>query len=130
MLHDFKKFIQRGNVVDLAVAVVLGTAFGLVVKSFTDNVLMPLIGAITGGGSPTIEWAIQLRGKTVDLGAFLGAVINFLIVAFAVFIIVKAIEKAESFRQKEEDDNEIKVTEVKLLAEIRDLLEEQNGVKR
>jgi large conductance mechanosensitive channel len=130
MLSDFKKFIQRGNVVDLAVAVVLGTAFGLVVKSFTDNVLMPLIGAITGGDSPTVNWVLQLRGKAIDLGAFLSAIINFLIVAFAVFIIVKAIEKAENFRKKEEDDTEIKVTEVKLLAEIRDLLEAQQPQAR
>ena len=130
MLSDFKKFIQRGNVVDLAVAVVLGTAFGLVVKSFTDNVLMPLIGAITGGDSATVNWVLQLRGKAIDLGAFLSAIINFLIVAFAVFIIVKAIEKAENFRKKEEDDTEIKITEVKLLAEIRDLLEAQQPQAR
>jgi large conductance mechanosensitive channel len=122
MLNDFKKFIQRGNVIDLAVAVVLGTAFGLVVKSFTDNVLMPLIGAITGGDSPTVHWVLQLRGKAIDLGAFLSALINFLIVAFAVFIIVKAIEKAENFRKKEDQDAEMKITEVELLEEIRDLL--------
>jgi large conductance mechanosensitive channel len=123
LLTDFKKFIQRGNVIDLAVAVILGIEFGNVVKSMTNAVLMPLIAAITGGSGPSFDYSQDIRGKSIEYGAFLTALVNFIIIAFAVFLIVKAVERLQNLRrQKEDEDTEIKLTEVELLEEIRDLL--------
>jgi large conductance mechanosensitive channel len=123
VIKEFKEFIARGNVVDLAVAVILGIAFGAVVKAMTDKVLMPLISVITGGSGPRFDYTLDLRGKSIEYGAFLTELANFVIIAFAVFLIVKAINKAQHLRTKKEDqDTEIKITEIELLEEIRDLL--------
>jgi large conductance mechanosensitive channel len=123
LLTEFKKFIQRGNVIDLAVAVILGIEFGAVVKSLTNQVLMPLISVITGGNSPAFDYTFDVRGKSIEWGGFVTALVNFLIIAFAVFLIVKAVERLQNLRrQKEDEDTEIKLTEVELLEEIRDLL--------
>jgi large conductance mechanosensitive channel len=123
VLQAFKKFIMRGNVIDLAVAVIIGIAFGAVVKSLTEKVLMPLISVIIGGDTPTFNYTLDLRGKSIEYGVFLTEVVNFLIIAFALFLIVKAIEKAQSLgKRKDDTDTELKVTEVELLEEIRDLL--------
>jgi large conductance mechanosensitive channel len=125
VLKEFREFIERGNVVDLAVAVILGIAFNEVVQSFTKSVLMPLIAVITGGSGPNFDYTLDLRGKTIAWGVFLAAVVNFLIIAFATFLIVKAINKARSLgHHKEAEDKEIALTEVELLEEIRDLLAE------
>lgn len=124
MIKEFKEFIQRGNVVDLAVAVVIGAAFGIVVKSFTDNVLMRIIGII--GGNPSFDYSITVNGSVIAWGQFLTDIVNFLIIAFAVFLVVKAINKLQNLRTKEEMED-VEVTEVELLAEIRDLLLAQSG---
>jgi large conductance mechanosensitive channel len=124
VLKDFKKFIERGNVIDLAVAVILGIAFGEVVKSLTNDVIMKLITVITGGNRPDFNYSLTINGTDINYGAFLTALVNFLIIAFAVFLIVKAIESAKNLRRKDDDDTEIKITEVELLEEIRDLLAE------
>lgn len=129
MLKEFKKFIERGNVVDLAVAVILGIAFGAVVKALTERVLMPLIAVITGGDGPRFDYTLDIRGKSIEYGAFLTELANFVIIAFAVFLIVKAIERAKNLRHRSDEDAEIKITEVELLEEIRDLLA-ANGQKR
>jgi large conductance mechanosensitive channel len=125
LLNDFKKFIERGNVVDLAVAVILGIAFGAVVKAFTDKVLMPLIAAITGGERVAFDYTLAVRGTEIQWGAFVTEFVNFLIIAFSVFIIVKAFEAAKNLRHQADDDKEIKITEVEVLEEIRDLLAAQ-----
>jgi large conductance mechanosensitive channel len=125
ILSDFKKFIERGNVVDLAVAVILGIAFGLVVKAMTEKILMPLISVITGGEGPNFDYSLTLRGKEILWGSFLTEVVNFLIIAFAVFLIVKAIEKAKNLRHHADADKEIKLTELDVLEEIRDILAAQ-----
>lgn len=125
MIKEFKEFIQRGNVVDLAVAVVIGAAFAAIVTSFTNDLLMPLIGIL--GGKPTFDdYFLTINGSEIRWGAFLTAVVNFLIVAFAVFLVVKAINKLQNLRKKEEIQ-EVEVTELEVLTEIRDLLLIQRG---
>ncbi len=112
MVGEFRKFIARGNVVDLAVGIVIGAAFTTVVKSFVDDILMPPIGRATGGVDftnlfysldgkhyPSLEAAKAAGAATVNYGLFINNVIAFLIVAFAVFLIVKAYER---LRRQEE----------------------------
>jgi large conductance mechanosensitive channel len=116
VLREFKEFINRGNVVDLAVAFVLGVAFAAVVAAFVDNVLLALIGAIFG--EPGFQFLdFTVNGVTIGLGTFLNAVVNFLLVAFGVFLVVKAVNR---FRKPA--DEPAGPTEVELLAEIRDAL--------
>lgn len=112
MLEEFKKFINRGNVIDLAVGIVIGAAFGTVVKSFVDDILMPPIGRIVGG----VDFAnlyINLSGgeyatladaqadgaATINYGIFLNNLISFLIVAFAVFLVVQSYNKLRTLEQ-------------------------------
>jgi large conductance mechanosensitive channel len=134
MIKEFKEFISRGNVVDLAVAVIIGIAFGLVVKSFSDDILGQLLAAV--GGKPDLtDLVLPLRttvgadGRPVEIGlrygAFLTAIVNFAIVAFSLFLIVKAIHKMESFRSSGDATDvaeEQAETEIELLTDIRELL--------
>jgi large conductance mechanosensitive channel len=112
MISDFRKFIVRGNVIDLAVGIVIGAAFTSVVKSFVDDILMPPIGRLTGGvdfsnlfvsldgkAYPSLEAAKAAGAATLNYGLFINNVISFLIVAFAVFILVQAYER---IRRKDE----------------------------
>lgn len=123
MIKEFKEFISKGNVVDLAVAVIIGAAFGAIVKSFSTDILGGFLAAI--GGTPNLDDSFVLdvgKGK-VRFGALLTQVINFLIVAFAMFVVVKAINRAQRIRTKEDAATEAaEATEVDLLTEIRDLL--------
>ena len=92
MLKEFKEFVMRGNVIDLAVAVIIGVAFGAIVTSLVNDILMPLIGLVLGG----IDFsalAFQVGDAVIKYGAFIQAVINFLIIAFVVFLIVRAINR-------------------------------------
>jgi len=119
LINEFKEFIKRGNVIDLAVAVVIGGAFSSIVNSLVNDLIMPVIGVIVGG----INFAgLTLRVGTavIRYGAFLQNVINFLIIAFAIFMLVKLINKF--FKKKEEVKEVVKSEEVILLEEIRDLL--------
>jgi large conductance mechanosensitive channel len=136
---DFKKFILRGNVLDLAVAVVVGAAFNTVVQSFANDVLMGFVGAIFG--KPNFSnLELHLRGctthvvngvktcvynGTVAYGSFLTHVLNFLIVALAVFVVIKTFEKLQSLRVTEEPEPEALTRSEELLTEIRDSLAEQ-----
>ncbi len=92
--NEFKEFINRGNVMDLAVAVIIGGAFTAIVTSLTNDIVNPLITAITGGGASSLS-GLVIPGTAIDFGKFLSAVINFLIVAFVVFLLVKAINKVQ-----------------------------------
>ena len=130
MIKEFKEFIARGNVMDLAVGVIIGGAFGKIVTSIVDDLLMPVIGMIIGGIDFT-GLSIKIGEAEVKYGNFIQNVIDFLIVAFCIFIIVKLVnrvsEKAEALRKKEEAKEEAveeakKTDEVVLLEEIRDLL--------
>ena len=122
---EFKEFISKGNVVDLAVAVVMRAAFGKIVSSLVDNIIMPLFGIIVGQNFATLT--AEVNGSPIAYGLFIQAVIDFLIIAFFIFLFTKAINK---FKKKEEKKEEAKKSdEVVLLEEIRDLLKKQNSKK-
>ena len=100
MFKEFKEFAFKGDVIDLAIGIVIGAAFGAIIKSFVDNIINPLVGLIGGGKAALDGLAIQVTpGVGITYGAFLNAVLNFLIVAFVLFLIVKAVNK---FRAAEE----------------------------
>lgn len=116
---DFKKFISRGNVVDMAVGVIVGGAFGKIVSSLVNDILMPLIGVLLGGLNFS-DLSIKVGSANVAYGVFIQSVIDFLIISLCIFIMVKFFEKLKS---KEETKEEVKKSdEVILLEEIRDLL--------
>ena len=126
MLKEFKEFIARGNVMDLAVGVIIGGAFGKIVTSIVDDVLMPLIGMLIGGIDFTgLVW--KIGEAEVKYGNFIQNVIDFLIVAFCIFLIIKLVNKASKKLSKKEaeeakEEAPAKSDEVVLLEEIRDLL--------
>ena len=121
MIKEFKEFVAKGNVVDLAVAVILGAAFGLIVKSFTDDILGGILGAI--GGKPDFSsLTLTVGNGTIKYGSFLTTLLNFLIVALALFVVVKAINRMQQLRKSREEEEEQKETELELLAQIRDAL--------
>ncbi len=133
-LKEFKEFASRGNVFDMAVGVILATAFGKITATLINDVLMPFIGWIFGGVDLSML-NIALRkatdtapAVTIGIGTFLSAIINFILVAFVVFLLVKAMNKAMSLRVKEEEPvDALKApTQEELLMEIRDLLKEQS----
>ena len=119
LINEFKEFIKRGNVIDLAVAVVIGGAFSSIVNSLVNDLIMPVIGVIIGGINFT-GLTLRVGTAVIRYGAFLQNVINFLIIAFAIFMLVKLINKF--FKKKEEVKEVVKAEEVVLLEEIRDLL--------
>ena len=145
---EFKEFITKGNVLDMAVGVIIATAFGAITTTLVNNVFMPLIGYLFGG-IDLAKLDITLRAAelnaagevvkeavVIGIGAFLSAVINFVIVAFIVFLIVKAFNKARELAEKKKKDEEAAAepepepdpepsAEEKLLTEIRDLLKNQ-----
>lgn len=124
MLKEFKEFISRGNVVDMAVGVVIGSAFGKIVTSLVDNILMPFIGILIGGIDFT-SLTLKINDATICYGAFLQSIIDFLIIAASIFFVMKIINKLENLKRepKKEEKEEIKKSEeVILLEQIRDLL--------
>lgn len=130
MLKEFKEFISKGNVVDLAVGVIIGSAFGKIVTSLVNDIIMPLIGVIIGGINFT-NLSIKIGESVIAYGVFIQNVIDFLIIAACIFIFVKFINKLTSLNKvevkKEEKKEEPKIADdVKLLTEIRDLLKKQN----
>lgn len=132
MFKEFKDFAMRGNVVDLAVAVIIGGAFGKIVASFVADVLMPPIGILLGGVDFT-SFVITLKqaigdqpAVTLNYGKFIQTVVDFLIIAFSIFIMVKSIN---NFKKKQEEPPVAPpepTNEEKLLMEIRDLLKEKS----
>ena len=126
-LSEFKKFISRGNVVDMAVGVIVGGAFGKIVTSLVNDILMPLIGTILGGLDFS-NLSIKINDATIAYGAFIQSVVDFLIIAFCIFMMVKLFEKFKFEEKKEEVKEETpkKSDEVVLLEEIRDLLKKKS----
>ena len=137
---EFKEFIAKGNAMDLAVGVVIGGAFTAIVNSLVENIINPFIGFIVGliangatamGGGDAVEaimsmdkWVIP--GTEIAIGAFIGSIINFLIIAFVIFCVVKAINKMREKNKKEEEAAApAGPTQEELLAEIRDLLKDK-----
>ena len=126
-LAEFKTFIARGNVLDLAVGVIIGGAFSAITTSLVNDILNPILGIITGGNEAMSGLSFQLPGGgALMLGNFINAVLNFLIMAFAVFCLVKAVNRLH--RKKEETPPPAPPAPTKealLLTEIRDLLKEK-----
>ena len=128
MIKEFKEFIARGNVIDLAVGVIIGGAFGKIVTSIVNDLLMPLIGVVSGGIDFT-GLSFKINEAEIKYGNFLQNVIDFLIIAFCIFILVKIVNKIT--RKKEEPVEETpapKPEDVVLLEEIRDLLKQKEEV--
>jgi len=134
MLKEFKDFAMRGNVIDLAVGVVIGGAFGKIVTALVDQIIMPPIGMLTGGiDFSQMKWVLKPADNTdpahkiaevaIGYGSFINTLIQFLIIAFAIFLVVKAINKLS---RKQEAAPAPPPADVVLLTEIRDLLKSQN----
>ena len=123
MWKDFKEFALQGNVFDLAVAVVIGAAFGKIVSSLVDNVITPFIGIVSGGIDFT-GLHLKVGNAKFTYGMFIQSVIDFLIIAFVIFLVIRLLAK---FKKKEEDVVEELEPQEALLTEIRDLLKEQQG---
>ena len=122
MLKEFKKFIARGNVLDLAVGVIVGGAFSSIVTSLVNNIFTPIIGLILGGIDFS-SLSLTFRDTKIMYGAFIQSVIDFLIVAFCLFIVVKFVNKITSKKeQKKKEEVKIKSAELTTLEEIRDLI--------
>ena len=121
-LNEFKQFIARGNVVDLAVGVIIGSAFGKIVTSIVNDILMPLVGIIIGGLNFS-NLTIQVGEATIKYGTFIENVIDFLIVSACIFFLIKIINKFS--KKEEQDENNTKDEKTIILEEIRDLLKEK-----
>ena len=118
MLKEFKDFALRGNVVDLAVGLIIGAAFGKIVTSVVNDLIMPVINPAVPGG----DWRLLEVGPGLKIGSFLGTVIDFLFIAFAVFLIVKTVNALKKRDEAKPPAPAELPPDVKLLAEIRDLL--------
>lgn len=123
MLKEFKKFIDRGNVLDLAVGVIVGGAFSSIVTSLVENIFTPLIGLVIGGVDFS-DLAITFKDTKIMYGAFIQSIIDFLIVAFCLFLIVKTMNKLTK-KEEEKPKTPNKSEELKTLEEIRDLLKNE-----
>jgi large conductance mechanosensitive channel len=132
LLAGFKEFVMRGNVVDLAVGIVIGGAFTAVVTGLLDGIINPLIAAIFGQPDISEVWSFVINGSTFSIGVFLNAVLNFLIVAAALYFIVVAPlnHLAERRARGQEPEPEPLAQDTVLLQEIRDLLAAQAGRSR
>ena len=139
MLREFRDFIMRGNVLDLAVAVIIGAAFNSVVKSLVNDVIMPPIGWLLGGvdfsnlfidlsgkGYASLVAAEEAGAPIIKYGLFVNNVINFLIIAFVIFMIIKQVNRLQKPKEEAPAPPPEPTAEEKLLAEIRDLLKEKS----
>lgn len=131
LLKDFKSFAMRGNVLDLAVAVVIGAAFGRIVTSFVNDVLMPPIGLLLGDIDFT-EFVLTLKratgdaaAVTINYGSFIQNIVDFTIIAFAIFMVIQAFERMKRKEEVKPTPPPAPSAEEKLLTEIRDLLKEK-----
>ena len=124
-LADFRKFVMRGNIVDLAVAVIIGVAFNAVIQSLVNDIVSPIIGAFFG--KPNFDdLTFKLGDGVIRYGAFITALINFLIVAFVLFVVVRAFTHMQT-RLSNQSEEEAEKSEKDVLVEIRDLLASQRG---
>ena len=131
IIEEFKKFITRGNVLDLAVGVIVGSAFTGIVNSLVNNILTPIIGLLLGGVNFS-GLSITIGEASIMYGAFIQSVIDFLITAFCIFLIVKFINKLTLLRkakeeEKKEEAKPVKPADIELLEEIRDLLKDKKN---
>lgn len=135
MLKEFKEFAMRGNVVDMAVGIVIGAAFTSIVKSLVGDVIMPVVGLITGGVDfsnvfitlkggqfETLKAAQDAGAVTLNVGLFINAIISFVIVAFALFLLIKGMNNLKRKQEESPEDAPPPPSDVQLLEEIRDAL--------
>ena len=135
MLQEFKEFALRGNVVDMAVGIIIGAAFSTIVRSLVDDIIMPPMGVVTGGVDfsnmfialnggdyASLAQARQAGAATINFGLFINNVISFLIVAFVLFMVVKAMNRLRRKQEEEPQTEPPPSREVQLLEEIRDVL--------
>jgi len=122
MWKDFKEFAMQGNVLDLAVGVIIGAAFGQIVSSLVDSIIMPLLSIFTSENNIS-NWHYTISGAEIMYGEFLQSIIDFFIIAFSIFLFIRLLMKFK--RHKEEEVEEV-TAEEELLTEIRDLLRQQN----
>ncbi len=138
ILKEFKDFAMRGNVIDMAVGVVIGAAFGKIVSSLVDDLIMPLVGVATGGINFTdYKWVIQkavMDGQeiikpevTLNWGTWVQTIVNFLIIAFCIFLSIKVINRMKKPEEAPAPEPAGPTKEEVLLTEIRDLLKQQNN---
>ena len=118
MLKDFKEFALRGNVMDLAVGLIIGAAFGKIVTSVVNDIIMPLLNPAIPGG----DWRAMEIGPGIKIGSFLGTVLDFVFIAFAVFMIVKTINRMKKKEEAKPPGPAELPPDVKVLTEIRDLM--------
>ncbi len=130
MWHEFKKFAVRGNVIDLAVGVIIGGAFGKIVSSLVNDIIMPLVGLLLGGiNFSNLSW--KVGEAEVKYGAFIQTVVDFFTIAFSIFLFVKLLNNLYERVKKQEEAKETAQTltkEEQLLIEIRDLLKQQKDM--
>lgn len=135
-LSDFKAFAMRGNVIDMAVGVIIGGAFGKIVSSMVDDLIMPVIGVITGGmdfkdmkyvlqNATTGADGVVKDAVTINYGMFIQNVVDFLIIAFCIFMAIRVVQKFHKQEQAKADEPAAPDPNTELLTEIRDLLKEQ-----
>ena len=127
-LSEFKQFIAKGNAMDLAVGVIIGSAFGKIVSSIVDDILMPIIGVLIGG----IDFSnltIKFNNATIKYGNFIQNIVDFLIIAVCIFLIVKLLERLSRKNEEQVAEEPKKGENTVLLEEIRDLLKEKQEIK-
>ena len=128
MIKEFKEFISKGNVMDMAVGIIIGGAFTAIVSSLVESILMPIIGVISGGKS-VADMSVMVGNAAIGYGAFIQAIINFLLIAWVLFMIIKALNKAKAKLEAEKAEAsaepEPTPADIELLTEIRDLLKEK-----
>ncbi|EJP88512.1 large-conductance mechanosensitive channel protein MscL [Bacillus cereus] len=132
MWNEFKKFAFKGNVIDLAVGVVIGAAFGKIVSSLVKDIITPLLGMVLGGVNFT-DLKLTFGKSSIMYGNFIQTIFDFLIIAAAIFMFVKVFNKLTSKREEEEEEKKEELPEPtkeeEILGEIRDLLKQQNSSK-
>jgi large conductance mechanosensitive channel len=140
MLKEFKEFAMRGNVMDMAVGIIIGAAFGKIVSSFVADVIMPPIGLLMGNVDfsqlyinlsgteyPSLAAAQEAGAATINYGVFINTVLDFLIVAFAIFMVIRGMNKLKRQEEAKPEEPAKPTAEVQLLTEIRDSLRARNG---
>ncbi len=125
MIKEFKEFISKGNVIDLAVGIIIGGAFGKIVSSFVGDIIMPVIGMIFGGISFS-GLSVAIGDSTLNYGLFIQAIVDFLIIALVIFFMIKLINKMRRKKAEEPKAPPAPPRDEVLLEEIRDLLKEHN----
>ena len=125
LLNEFKEFISRGNVIDMAVGVIIGSAFSKIVTSLVNDIIIPLVGIIIGGLDFT-SLSIKINYSEILYGAFIQNIVDFLIIAVCIFTVIKLINKLKKQKPVEEPAPVETPEDIKLLTEIRDLLKKEN----